>query len=72
MDQGERETPAAKRLRRSSREESVSVLWSSWPGWIRTHLPDEDDIRRRDQSGAIRPNPRPRLSSPEADPRGGT
>jgi hypothetical protein len=46
MDQVERETPAARRLR-SQIDPSVSVVGNSWPGWIRTHVPDDDDLPRR-------------------------
>jgi hypothetical protein len=60
MDQVQGETSAAKRLPRRETDASVSVLWSAWPGWIRTHLPDDDDLRRRDRAGVLRPNPRPR------------
>jgi hypothetical protein len=59
MDEVERETPAAKPLAGSEMDASVSVLWSAWPGWIRTHLPDEDDLRRRKRTSVLRPNPRP-------------
>jgi hypothetical protein len=47
MDQVERETASAKRLRRREMDPFVSVVRSSWPGWIRTHIPDEDDFPRR-------------------------
>jgi hypothetical protein len=60
MDEVERESPAARRLPRSEKGTPVSVLWSAWPGWIRTHLPEEDDLRRRDRAGVLLPNPRPR------------
>jgi len=70
MGQVERETEPQKQSPRGEVDASVSVLWSSWPGWIRTHVPDDDDLRRRERDGVLRPDPRP--TSAEADPHGGT
>ena len=58
MDEGTPETAASKQPARSEMDASVSVVSSSWPGWIRTHLPDEDDLPRRRRAEVLRPNPR--------------
>lgn len=64
MEQGNDKARAGKRLAPSE----VSVVWSSWPGWIRTHLPDEGDLPQPKRAGVVRPNPRP--TPAEADPPG--
>ncbi len=68
MDQAEPETPVAKRLPPSEMDTPVSVLRSAWPGWIRTHIPDEDDRRRRDRVAARLPTPRPTEPNNEPPP----
>jgi hypothetical protein len=68
MDQREGEPAASTPLPRNE-EEAVSVVWSSWPGWIRTHLPDEDDLRwRRRAAAPPEPQPRPEEAGPERRP----